>query len=92
VLGTAFGYIRGYAKGLADAAERLARIETRADGLAVRTVKLETRVEGVENAQATEAASNRAERATSLRKLTDFASELEQVKQSTPKIQGLPKK
>ncbi len=88
-LGTAFGYVRGYAKGLADAAERLTAIETRARGLGSRVASAEVRLDAVEGAQVAEATSNRAERATALRKLTDFAADLEQVKAATPRIQGL---
>jgi len=90
-LGAALGYVRGYAKGLSDAAERLAAIETRAKAIGSRVASAETRLDAVEGAQVAEATSNRAERATALRKLTDFAADLEQVRQGLPKIQGLAK-
>lgn len=90
-LGTAFGYVRGYAKGLADAAERLAAIEMRATQLGKRVAGDEVRLDAVENAEAAEETKNRAERATALRKLDGFATDLEVVKSGMPKIQGLAK-
>jgi len=89
---SAFGYIRGYAKGLADAAERLAKIETRATELGKRVAIVEEREDAVEASEAAEANSNRAERATAMRKLSDFAADLETLKAAQPKIQGLPRK
>jgi hypothetical protein len=92
LLGTAYGYVRGYAKGLADAAERLAAIEARGSQLGKRVASDEVRLEAVENAEAAEETRNRAERATALRKLDAFATDLEDVKRGMPKIQGLQTK
>jgi hypothetical protein len=98
LLTSAFGYVRGYAKGLADAAERLAKIETRADALGVREAKVEarmadveTKAESVEDAQAAEAKSNRTERATRDLWHRDDIDAIEQLKKAF-RIEGLPKK
>lgn len=65
-----------------DHAKRLVTLET--------TIKRhEERLDEQANAQQAEATSNRAERATAQGKLLGFAADLEQVKASTPKIQGL---
>jgi hypothetical protein len=92
VLGAAYGYVRGYAKGLADAAERLVRIETRAKQQGERIAGDEERLDSVENATAAEAVRSRAERATAMRKLDAFATDVEAVKKSLPRIEGLAKK
>ncbi len=89
LLGTAFGYIRGYAQGLADAAERLTKIETRAKSIGERVAAIEERTDGVEKGLAAESRSNRAERATALERYATLADDLSEVKKSMPKIQGL---
>jgi hypothetical protein len=86
---SAYGYIKGYAKGLADAAERLVKIETRETELGKRVAVVEARTEAVESSEAAEENSNRAERATAMRKLSDFAADVEALKAAQPRIQGL---
>lgn len=51
-----------------------------------------TRLDTDEGAMKSEKDSNRAERATALQRLEGFAGDLEEVKKSLPKIQGLPSK
>jgi hypothetical protein len=89
-LGTVYGYVRGYVKGLLDGHDEIVRMREEQRRQHDAIVKLESRADGIDAELAKEEQSSRTERATALRKLTDFAGELEQVKQGLPKIQGLP--
>lgn len=88
-LTTIGGWLWGYAKGLAAAYERVAAIEQRAKTMSERVAKIEASVEELANAQAAEARSNRAERATARQRHEELVEKLEL---AIPKIQGLPPK
>jgi hypothetical protein len=85
-----FGYLKGYAKGLEDAAERVAKLETAASIEAQSRAKLEFRVTNTENELAAEESSTRKERATALERWRTTTEDLEEVKKRLPSIQGLP--
>ena len=86
-----FAGLRAEAAVIAGMGSAIGDLRKRSTKLETVTARHEERLDDQENALQAESTSNRAERATSLRKLTDFAAELEQVKQGVPKIQGLPK-
>lgn len=91
-LGTSFGYVKGYAKGLLDGHDEIVRMREEQNRQHDAIIKLESRTDGIDGALAKEEQSGRAERATALRKLSDFATDMEEMKKALPKIQGLPNK
>lgn len=84
-LGFVGSAIRGYYLGLAMAHDEVVRIRENQQLDHDRITKLETRTEADEASAAQEAQSNRSERATAMRKLEGFASDLELVKNGKPK-------
>jgi hypothetical protein len=90
-LGFVGGAIKGYLLGLAMGHDEIVRVRTAQQIDHDALVKLATKEDADANAAAAEANSNRAERATAMRKLSDFAADLEAVKAAQPRIQGLAK-
>jgi hypothetical protein len=90
-LGFVGGAVKGYLLGLALGHDEIVRVRTAQQIDHDALVKLATKEDADANAAAAEANSNRAERATAMRKLSDFAADIETVKAGLPKIQGLAK-
>jgi hypothetical protein len=88
-LGFVGGAIKGYVFGLASEHDEVVRIRTAQQIDHDALTRLATREDANEAAEAQEATSNRTERATAMRKLSDFAADIETVKAGLPKIQGL---
>jgi hypothetical protein len=88
-LGFVGGVVRGYFLGLAMAHDEIVKIHATQQLDHDHLTRLDAKEEAAEAEAAAEANSNRAERATALRKLAQFAEDLEKVKAAQPKIQGL---
>ncbi len=86
-----FAGLRAEAAVIAGMGAAIGDLRKRSSKLETVTARHEERLDDQANALQAEATSNRAERATAAGKLRTFAEDLEKVKQSVPKIQGLAK-